>query len=263
MVALRIFSYLPNPRIAKATIAARLCGVEIELRGAPAGELASWLWDFDAHLLSEDERNSLSHLARQAKTGFSSRLYKTDAFLEAHPFGTVPAAFDPTGRVGIFESNSIMRAVARLGAERTPLYGTDAYTTSRIDSFLDASLLFARDTQLYILKLRDGAMDAVTHGSARSAMRTYLGGVDRALAGGRRFLVGESLSLADICFVTELALFHNERNFHPLLRGLNLASILAESAEEFPVAHEHFKALCEHPAVAPDLGPYLQALPLR
>ena len=34
MVALRIFSYLPNPRIWKATIAARLCGVEVEVRGA-------------------------------------------------------------------------------------------------------------------------------------------------------------------------------------------------------------------------------------
>jgi len=35
---LRIFSYLPNPRIAKATIAARLCGVDIEVR---AGELVA------------------------------------------------------------------------------------------------------------------------------------------------------------------------------------------------------------------------------
>ena len=34
MVALRIFSYLPNPRVWKATIAARLCGVEIEVRAS-------------------------------------------------------------------------------------------------------------------------------------------------------------------------------------------------------------------------------------
>jgi len=32
MTDLRIFSYLPNPRIRKATIAARLCGVELEAR---------------------------------------------------------------------------------------------------------------------------------------------------------------------------------------------------------------------------------------
>jgi glutathione S-transferase len=31
MSELRIFSYLPNPRIWKAMIAARLCGVEVEV----------------------------------------------------------------------------------------------------------------------------------------------------------------------------------------------------------------------------------------
>src|SRR6516165_9782492 len=40
MVALRIFSYLPNPRIWKATITARLCDVEVEVRGATPGELS-------------------------------------------------------------------------------------------------------------------------------------------------------------------------------------------------------------------------------
>ena len=47
MSELRIFSYLPNPRIWKATIAARLCGVEVEVRGASPKELQTWLWDFD------------------------------------------------------------------------------------------------------------------------------------------------------------------------------------------------------------------------
>lgn len=32
-MGLRIFSYLPNPRIWKATIAARLCGITIDIRG--------------------------------------------------------------------------------------------------------------------------------------------------------------------------------------------------------------------------------------
>jgi hypothetical protein len=30
---LRVFSYLPSPRLWKATIAARLCGIDIEVRG--------------------------------------------------------------------------------------------------------------------------------------------------------------------------------------------------------------------------------------
>src|SRR5271163_2626572 len=114
MSDLRIFSYLPNPRIWKATVAARLCGVEIEVRGTSTKELQSWLWDFDARPLSGDEQAGLSDTAA-GKVGFTGVLHKTKAFMEAHPFGTVPAAFSPDGKIGIFESNSIMRAVARLG----------------------------------------------------------------------------------------------------------------------------------------------------
>src|SRR5215472_13523425 len=56
MRQLRIFSYLPNPRIWKATIAARLAGVDIEVRGASPKELQSWLWDFDAHPISSGQK---------------------------------------------------------------------------------------------------------------------------------------------------------------------------------------------------------------
>src|SRR2546422_7681732 len=77
MSELRIFSYLSNPRIWKATIAARLCGVEIEVRGGSPKELESWLWDFDARPLSEDERRA-SNDVRVGKIGFQgTRLHKT------------------------------------------------------------------------------------------------------------------------------------------------------------------------------------------
>ncbi len=111
MSQLRIFSYLPNPRIWKATIAARLCGVAIEVRGISPRELQDWLWDFDARPLTEVVPEVAKGAERVGRIGFSGGpLFKTDAFLAAHPFGTVPAAFSPEGRIGIFESNSIMRA---------------------------------------------------------------------------------------------------------------------------------------------------------
>ena len=69
MSALRILSYLPNPRIWEATIAARLCGVEIEVRGAPPGELRNWLWDFDAHLATDVEPANLSEAERTGRIG--------------------------------------------------------------------------------------------------------------------------------------------------------------------------------------------------
>jgi glutathione S-transferase len=262
MADLRIFSYLPNPRIWKATIAARLCGVDVEIRGAKPADLKDWLWDFDAHPLSPAERSGDVPKASVGRVGFKGGLLaKTDAFLDAHPFGTVPAAFSPDGAIGIFESNSIMRAVARLGAERHQLYGANPYEASRIDSFLDASLVFARDTQIYLLALRDQDFAADIHTRAADAFAIYAAGIEQALTPDRAFLVGDKVSLADICFVSELCLFSNEHLRRPTLAKRGLTPILSDTwPQEFARASAHFDRLIGHPAFAPDVGPYLQKL---
>ncbi|MGB1088563.1 MAG: glutathione S-transferase, partial [Alphaproteobacteria bacterium] len=111
MTALRVFSYLPNPRLYKATIAARFSGAEIEIVGDTPPNLINWLWDFEARELSDADKEELSAFAREASVGFTGvQIYKTDDFLTAHPFGNVPAGFLDDGKVGVFESNSIMRA---------------------------------------------------------------------------------------------------------------------------------------------------------
>ena len=205
MSQLRIFSYLPNPRIWKATIVARMCNVELDLRGASPRELPSWLWDFDARPLSADDKSEAGEVNGHA--GFQGKLRKTATFLEAHPFGTVPAAFSPDGKVGIFESNSIMRAVARLGDVKLGLYGKDPYETSRIDSFLDASLVFARDSQIYLLALGSGSLSEEIYHRTRDAFAVYMAGIYSALSADLGSIVGERLTLADVCFIAELALF--------------------------------------------------------
>ena len=79
MADLRIFSYLPNPRIWKATIAARLNGVDLEVRGAKPSELAGWLWDFDARPLSVEEKGAYASATRVGRVGFKGgSLIKTD-----------------------------------------------------------------------------------------------------------------------------------------------------------------------------------------
>ena len=50
------FSYMPNARAYKATIAARLCGVNVEIRAAPPLELKDWLWDFNAGPMTERDK---------------------------------------------------------------------------------------------------------------------------------------------------------------------------------------------------------------
>ena len=261
MSQLRIFSYLPNPRIWKASIAARLCGVDVEVRGGSPKELQSWLWDFDARPLSSVESAAPAEV-RVGRVGFQgTSLRKTDAFMAAHPFGTVPAAFSPDGKVGVFESNSIMRAVARLGADSFPLYGHGPYQASRVDSFLDASLVFARDAQIYLLALMSGTVSAESHTRAREGVLTYAAGIDQGLSPDRRFLVGEDVTLADICFVAEMSLFFNEKGGLGALEGQGLAPILhAKLDVEFPRAMGHLARLRKHPAFAPDVDPYLAKL---
>ncbi len=259
MSELRIFSYLPNPRIWKATIAARICGVDVEVRGASPKELESWLWDFEARPLSSDDA-AVSADVRVGRTGFTGvMLRKTEAFMDAHPFGTVPAAFSPDGKVGIFESNSIMRAVARLGERGAALYGGDPYEASRIDGFLDAGLIFARDAQTYLLSLLDGTVSREVHSRARDALTTYLTGISRALAPEREFLVGGGMTLADICFVAEIGLFWNERARARVLATQGLRPVLdaAPADAALAPAMAHFQRLRGHPAFAPDVEPYL------
>ena len=54
---LRIFSYLPNPRVWKALIAADFLGVSVEVLGDKPKNLGNWLWDFDARELAEEKKN--------------------------------------------------------------------------------------------------------------------------------------------------------------------------------------------------------------
>jgi glutathione S-transferase len=263
MSQLRIFSYLPNPRIWKATIAARLCGVEVEIRGGSPKELRSWLWDFDARPLAPGESHAGAENV-EAKVGFHGILRKTEAFMKAHPFGTVPAAFSPDGKIGIFESNSIMRAVARLGQSTYPLYGREAYEASRIDSFLDAGLVFARDAQIYLLSLISGTVSSDIQARAREGFAAYVAGINQALLPSREFIVGDSISIADICFAAELSLFFNEKTRQGELSSRGLVPVLhAKVEEEFPRAFAHFSKLRRHQAFAPDMEPYLAKIEKR
>jgi elongation factor 1-gamma len=255
MSDLRIFSYLPNPRIWKATIAARLLGVAVEVRGAAPRELGGWLWDFDARPLTDADRADPT-LARRGRTGFSGNLYKSDAFLEAHPFGTVPAAFSGDGQVGIFESNSIMRTVARLGKGDHGLYGRDPYSASRIDSFLDASLVFARDAQNYLLVLGSKRLTIEIHDRARGAFESYMSAIESVLSGSE-FIVGSELTLADICFVCEYSLFSRERAWKRTVKELGAIPI---DWSLYPRATTHYEALCAHPQFAPDVAPFREKL---
>lgn len=228
------------------------------MRGDKPQNLANWLWDFEARPLSEVSAAEKQASEREARTGFSGKLYKSAAFLAANPLGTVPCAFSPDGKTGIFESNSILRAVARLGEKRYSLYGSTVYEAARIDGFLDISLVFARDSQIYLLALGGGRVTPDIHKSADSAFHTWMSGIEQALSGDD-CLLGEHISLADICFVCEFALFSRERKFDEQLAEQGLGVI--SKMHQYPKAQALLDRLCGHPAFAPELDGAIAALP--
>ena len=155
MNKIRIFSYLPNPRVWKSIITAKIGGIDLEVIGDKPNNMPNWLWDFDAKPITDEDKSKLKSFEIKSKRGFKGSLYKTDEFIGQHPFGTVPAGFVGEGRLGVFESNSILRAVARECKDKSLYGGDDLNLTSRIDSFLDANLVFSREFQVYLLELED------------------------------------------------------------------------------------------------------------
>ena len=80
------------------------------------------------------------------------------------------------------------------------------------------------------------------------AFDVYLSAINRALSPDRAFVLGDSLTLADICFVAELGLFHNEIPRAREIEGLGLAPILSSQlVVAYPGAIAHFKKLSNHP----------------
>ena len=246
----------------KATITARLCDIKVEIRGAKPKELVKWLWDFEAHELTDDDRLRLDVVANQSHTGFDDTLYKTAAFLASHPFGTVPAAFSPSGETGIFESNSILRAVARVGINKYNLYGEDPYESSRIDSFLDVSLVFARQSQIYLIALSQNKCNYKIHAETANALDNFLTGMNYALSINANGLVNNQLSIADICFVCEMCQLSRERAHIRKLNQLGFELIYNRKAlnKKYKQAMHHFDNLCNHSAFSPDIEPLMKKL---
>ena len=72
-------------------ITAKLGGLDLEVVGDKPNNMPNWLWDFEARPISEDDKDNLKSYERISKRGFKGSLYKTDEFINQHPFGTVPA----------------------------------------------------------------------------------------------------------------------------------------------------------------------------
>ena len=240
MNKIRIFSYLPNPRVWKSIITAKIGGIDIEVIGDKPNNMPNWLWDFDAKPISEEDKSELKSFEIKSKRGFKGSLYKTDKFTEQHPFGTVPAGFIGDERVGIFESNSILRAVARECKDKTLYGGEDIGLKSRIDSFLDANLVFSREFQVYLLELED--ITQYTYERTKAAYEFYLDGIESALK-VNKCIAGDLISLADISFVCDVGYFLKEVNQMDVLKAQGFDLISEKFKDEYPHCADHLVGL--------------------
>ena len=196
MPQLRIFCYMPSPRVWKAKIAARLSGVDLEIRSAAPAKLKDWLWDFDARPLTEEDKDS--------------DRYK----LKGH---TIP--------------------------------------TSSISSTSIPTTPYTSETLLpYTTELSTQTTTQEIYNRASQAFSIYMSAIERALASNGSFLVGDKLTLADICFACEYAMFARERRCSEALNTIGAKPISSGISKRFPRAIEHFKTLCRHEAFSPELG---------
>ena len=238
----------------KSIITAKIGGIDLEVVGDKPSNMPNWLWDFDAKPISEEDKQELKSFEIKSKRGFKGSLYKTDSFIEQHPFGTVPAGFVGEGRLGVFESNSILRAVARECKDKSLYGGSDLNFTSRIDSFLDANLVFSREFQVYLLELED--ITTYTYERTKAAYEFYLDGLEKALS-LTRFIAGDKLTIADISFVCEFAQFLREGHYLEQLETKNLALISENFQIDYPLTFQHFKTLCNQEEFLDVMGSYL------
>ena len=254
MSHIRIISYLPNPRVYKATIVARYSGAEIEVLGDKPPEMAHWLWDYDAFKMTDADKQKHADSLRQAKTGFQGGVYKTEAFLKANPFGDIPMAFVNDGADGVFESNSLMRLAALSGPNAPVLYGATPYEQARIEGFLDKTLLFADQLQKYVLA--GAALNYDLYEAMTAAFDKYCSVLNGVLA-RQPFLVGTALSLADVVMVCEFALMSYEGQMGDSLNKLGCDALLPRLAE-YGALYAHIERLLAIEAFRQDLAPYVK-----
>ena len=114
------------------------------------------------------------------------------------------------------------------------------FKKSRIDSFLDANLVFAREFQVYVLEIN--TLNEYLYERMNSAYLFYLYGIEKTLTNDK-FIAGSDLTIADISFVCDVAQFLRERDKEKIINEQGYKVISKNFEKEFPNATNHLKQL--------------------
>ena len=143
--------------------------------------------------------------------------------------------------------------MARIGKEGD-LYGKNHYEASRIDSFLDANLVFAREAQVYLLDC--GNLSKEGYDRMAMAYEFYASGIEATLK-KNLYIAGESLSIADISFACDLSQFLREGHYAERLRDQGFHLITENFDTDYPKTYEHLLRLAGKEEFSSVFGSYL------
>ncbi|KAL6179183.1 hypothetical protein ACLB2K_050699 [Fragaria x ananassa] len=169
---------------------------------------------------------------------------KTPEFLKINPIGKVPVLETPEGPV--FESNAIARYVARL-KPGTPLFGSSLIEHALVDQWIDFAALEidANILRWFIPRIGFAVYLPPAEEAAISSLKRALTALNTHLA-SNTYLVGHSVTLADIIMISNLTLGFNR--------------LLTKSfTSEFPHVERYFWTLVNQPNFHKILGEVKQA----
>jgi glutathione S-transferase len=124
---------------------------------------------------------------------------KEPAYLAKNPNALVPTIED--GDFVLWESNAIMRYLARTRAPGNPIYPADPRTAADCDRWLDWQLAALNPPMTTVfftyVRIPEPERDMAATAKARDAAEALWGMVDAKLAGGD-FVCGKDFTIADI-----------------------------------------------------------------
>lgn len=154
------------------------------------------LTDFHPQAQAIAELNGLELDVPSFQFGVSN---KDSTFLSKFPLGKVPA-FEGADGFTLTEGAAISSYIAASGPKASQLLGADVKAKAKVAEwtlFTETELVGHMTPWLLVLiKIRP--YDEAVHGFHASQFERALGKVEAAVQGGKKFLVGEELTLADL-----------------------------------------------------------------
>jgi elongation factor 1-gamma len=240
--------------VRKTTVAARFANIEVEIRGAPARKLRDRLWDDDARSPTDNERGAL--VSTTGRVGLTEvKLFKTEAFLESRRLEMYRQPLAPTGR-STFSIPTASCVLQYASGDPVPALWPRPLRGLTDRWFLDVSLIFARDSQIYLLALSDGLATEAIQARAREAFVIYASGADgRFRPVTRRWSLTTSLLLTSLC--VRAGPVHERTAAVDQLNTRGLGNLHQDVDREYTRMTAHSAKCLEYEHFKPDLTPYV------